>query len=83
MGLPGQVVFLPNQVKILPLLPVFPSRFGAIQPNSMKVDDLYKVALMLLDRALEDNSQVTLVASRILVNRIFETGRCSRHSCDL
>ena len=42
-------------------LPVFPSRFGAIQPNSMKVDDLYKVALMLLDRALEDNSQVTLI----------------------
>ena len=63
---PGQVVFLPNQVKILPCLPVFPSRFGAIQPNSMKVDDLYKVALMLLDRALEDNSQVTLVASRTL-----------------
>ena len=61
-----QVVVLPDQVKILPRLPVSPSRFGAIQPNSMKVDDLYKVALMLLDRALEDNSQVTLVASIIL-----------------
>ena len=34
-------------------------RFGAIQPNSMKVDDLYKVALMLLDLALEENTQVT------------------------
>ena len=78
-----QVVFLPQQVKILPLLPVFPSRFGAIQPNSMKVDDLYKVALMLLDRALEDNSQVTLVTSRILFTRIFGTGCCARYSCNL
>ena len=80
MGLLGQVVFSLNQVKTLllrwsfyqirskycPTCTVFDSRFGAIQPNSMKVDDLYKVALMLLDRALEDNSQVTLVASRIL-----------------
>merc|ERR1712107_601763 len=39
---------------------VYLVRFGAIQPNSMKVDDLYKVALMLLDRALEDNSQAAV-----------------------
>lgn len=50
MGLPHQVSPSVNHSH---------PRFGAIQPNSMKVDDLYKVALMLLDRALEDNTQVT------------------------
>ena len=50
MGLPHQVSPSVNHSH---------PRFGAIQPNSMKVDDLYKVALMLLDRALEDNTQVS------------------------
>ena len=51
MGLPDQVLSSENNHDDI--------RFGAIQPNSMKVDDLYKVALMLLDLALEENTQVT------------------------
>ena len=53
MGLPDQVLSSENNLARDDI------RFGAIQPNSMKVDDLYKVALMLLDLALEENTQVT------------------------
>ena len=33
-------------------------RFGAVDPSSMRVDTLYKTAIMLLDRAIEGNIQV-------------------------
>jgi len=36
---------------------VFLVRFGAIKPGSMKVDDIYKVSIMLLELALEGNTQ--------------------------
>jgi len=35
-------------------------RFGAIQPSAMKVDDLYRTALMLLDLGLEGNNQAAV-----------------------